>query len=96
MNKNINVLVEEILKIDERARKDDWYLIAQVIKKKNPRVSFVNLTYALEHGKDFALPSFESITRARRKAQKEGKYTDTDTLIARTEEEKEYREYYGG
>lgn len=96
MNKNINVLVEEILKNDERARKDDWYLIAQVIKKKCARASMVNLIYALEHAKDFGLPSFESITRARRKAQKEGKYTDTDTLMARVQEEKEYREYYGG
>jgi len=93
MNKNITKYVKEILQNDERAREDDWYLIAQVIKKMSYRTQTVSFLYVLEHAQTFNLPSFEAITRARRKEL--AKELDPIQDI-RENEEKEYREYYGG
>lgn len=91
--KNIEKVVEEILKKDNLARQDDCYLILEVIRK----------IYPFEVGKTFAEVmfgaknkgiSFESITRARRKLQ--NRYPELkDNKIAeiRQGEQKEYIEY---
>lgn len=91
--KNIEKIVEKILRIDELAQKDDCYLILKVIQ---------NL-YPLEVGKTFEAVmfgaknkgiSFESITRARRKLQKKyPELKDKETAEIRQAEEKEYIEY---
>lgn len=91
--KNIEKIVEKILRTDELAQKDDCYLILKVIQ---------NL-YPLEVGKTFETVmfgaknkgiSFESITRARRKLQKKyPELKDKETAEIRQAEEKEYIEY---
>lgn len=103
MNKNINKFVKEILETDERARSDDFYLIAQVVKKMSYRVNTVSFLYVLEHAKDFNLPSFEAITRARRSVQAKQRIIDgwqelidKEAQLVRELEENEYHSFYGG
>lgn len=91
--KNIERVVEEILRKDELARKDDCYLILEVIRRY----------YPFEVGKTFASVmfnakskgvSFESITRARRKIQK--KYPELkveEVAEIRDAEQEEYIKY---
>ncbi len=88
--RNLEKIVEDILKNDELARKDDCYLILQVIRR----------IYPFEVGKTFADVmfnakskgvSFESITRARRKIQKKyPELKDEETAELRDIEQKEY------
>jgi hypothetical protein len=103
MNKNINKFVKEILETDKRARVDDFYLIAQVVKRMSYRVNTVSFLYVLEHAKDFNLPSFEAITRARRSVQRKNRIEqgweeliDKEAQELRELEEHEYHNFYGG
>lgn len=87
---SLKKVVEEILQKDKLARKDDCYLILEVIRKMFP----------LEVGKTFASVmfnakskgiSFESITRVRRKIQKKyPELKDKETAELRDAEQKEY------
>ena len=91
--KNLERTVEEILRTDKLAQKDDCYLILEVIRK----------IYPFEVGKTFAQVmfdakskgiSFESITRARRKLQKKyPELKDEETAEIRDKEQQEYIEY---
>lgn len=82
--------VEDILRKDKLARKDDCYLILEVIRR----------IYPFEVGKTFANVmfnakskgiSFESITRARRKIQKKyPELKDDETAELRDAEQEEY------
>ena len=91
--KNLEKTVEEILRTDKLAQKDDCYLILEVIRK----------IYPFEVGKTFARVmfdakskgiSFESITRARRKLQKKyPELKDEETAEIRDKEQQEYIEY---
>ena len=91
--KNLEKVVEEILRKDVLARIDDCYLILEVVRK----------TYPFEVGKTFATVmfgaknkgiSFESITRARRKIQKKyPELKDEEIAEIRKNEQKEYIEY---
>jgi len=66
----VGVLVEKILRDDERARNDDKWLIYKVMRQ------YTNIFIPFE---DFAkLPAFGTITRQRRMIQnKQGKYLPT-------------------
>lgn len=67
---NVKDTVEEILKTDERSRSDDKWLIIQTLRKMGFEV-FV------PYQKLESMPSFESITRCRRKIQEQGLYLST-------------------
>lgn len=91
--KRIDKIIEDILRNDELARKDDCYLILEVIRR----------IYPFEVGKTFAQVmmgakgkgiSFESITRVRRKVQnKYPELKDKGTAEIRDKEQEEYIEY---
>lgn len=91
--KNLEKVVEEILRKSELAREDDCYLILEVVRKMFP----------LEVGKTFAKVmfnakskgiSFESITRARRKVQlKYPELKNKKISEIRNNEQQEYIEY---
>ena len=70
MNKNIKKTVYKILKEDEYAREDDWYLIQQVVIALVPGNSGTAFGTILTEMKYEGI-SFEAITRARRKVQEE-------------------------
>ena len=91
--RNLEKVVEGILRKSELAREDDCYLILEVIRE----------LYPFEVGKTFAQVmfnakgkgiSFESITRVRRQVQK--KYPELkNNKVAeiRDKEQEEYREF---
>lgn len=89
----IDKIVEEILRKDELARKDDCYLILEVVRRM----------YPFEVGKTFADVMFnakskgislESITRARRKVQQDyHELSNKKVAETRQEETQEYVDY---
>lgn len=92
--KSIEQVVYEILKEKEIAKSDDWILIGFVLKNFGVDLNLPLKVVLAEH-KKFDIPSFESITRARRKiADKYPELFNKKIVNARTQEEKKYREYY--
>lgn len=88
-------LVYDIMFEDERARRDEPYLIGQFIKRKAPRTRGMAVEYFLNNYKYFNLPPFESITRFSRDFRREYKeLIDLETKVARSENMKEYRTYF--
>ena len=94
MNKNIKKTVYKILKEDEYAREDDWYLIQQVL------MQMLNCNYGTAFGQVLQGMkvqgiSFEAITRARRKFFEEYPKLKVNKAeqARREEEEKYYLEY---
>ena len=77
--------VEEILEQDEKARNSDKWLIYQYAVSMGLDMDF----------EDFkALPSFESITRCRRKLQEQGLYlSDSQIVEKRGQREVEFEEW---
>lgn len=69
--KQIEPLVREALTNKPATRDDDFLLMFEVYKHYIGSIEFhyLSIAYVLENHRDFGLPSFESITRARRKLQ---------------------------
>jgi len=77
--------VERVLERDERARNNDKWLIIEVLRD-------MGYTIYIDYTKLDTMPAFESITRARRKFNEEGKYWASDKVLAfRDKEEYEMR-----
>ena len=88
--REVQQLVTEELKSNYSARTNDNELILGVMKRLgiNTNVPFVELV------RNRKLPSFESITRARRKVQADNpQLKDSETSDIRREREEVYREY---
>ena len=84
--KRVKHKVEFILESDERSRSDDKWLLFQYVKAQTGADIDFNLF------KD--MPSFESITRCRRKIQEEGRFLpNEETQTERCSEEWGYREF---
>lgn len=91
--KIINV-VEDCLAEDKSARNSDWILFRDVCKKLGINVESITVKEMCENSKMF--PSFESVTRARRKLQEGGLYPATEVVQkGRVVRESEYRKMYG-
>lgn len=95
MNKlyKIKNIVARVLEKHEEARKDDFVLFALVCDEMGVPCNFDMRTMLHEH-KLFGLPSWESVSRARRKIQAEYRaLTDEKTVEKRKEEEAKYLEF---
>lgn len=95
MNKlnQIKSVVARVLEKHEEARKDDFVLFALVCDEMGVPCNFDMRTMLHEH-KLFGLPSWESVSRARRKIQAEYRaLTDEKTVEKRKEEEAKYKEF---
>lgn len=95
MNKlnKIKSVVARVLEKHENARKDDFVLFAYVCDEMGVPINFDMRTMLHEH-KLFGLPSWESVSRARRKIQAEYKeLTDAKTVEKRAEEIPVYKEF---
>lgn len=64
-------IVKDVLEESKEAREDDFLLIFKVYKAINESVIYKDFRQVMRDHVEFGLPSFESITRARRKVQKE-------------------------
>ena len=98
MNKEKRGMIEntvlEILKNDIESRKDDFILISKVLEVTNPQTKDMTIGEVLLKAKELNLPSFLSITRARRKVFK--KYPELvpeDIKTIRKKEEQDYKEW---
>lgn len=91
--KKLEKTIEEILREDELARRDDCYLILETIRKIYPYEVGKKFEEVMFGAKNKGI-SFESITRARRKIQK--KYPELknqEMAEIRNEEQREYIEF---
>lgn len=98
INTNTQDTVLYILTNNIEARGDDFILIAEVYDLIRPELRGVPMDYALRHHKDYKLPSFSSIVRARRKLQVMYPDLEPEDSIKklREDEELKYREYARG
>lgn len=86
--------VRTILLENPRTRDDDMYLYSVFLAKFNlvrPDETFYEVMVS---AKSRGLPSYESITRARRKVQENEEYLRGKNRKARKEQEQKYREFY--
>lgn len=92
-------LVKDILVIDTRARDDDMYLYVQFCKQRDCKEALKMPFYVvMEHSSEFGMPSYESVSRARRKVQSECPElrASEETKAARQEYEQMYLEWARG
>lgn len=98
MKKNqllLETLVYEVLTDYPKARDDDFELVLGLYSILCPQLLEINFGSILKEHKEYSLPSFESITRARRKVQAQHKeLASQKTLRKRQELCEEYKEYY--
>ncbi len=71
---NIEKFVKDVLEQNKLARLDDHLLYVEVIYKLNPGLSINDFGYIFREYKFLGLPTFESVSRCRRKLQE--KYTN--------------------
>lgn len=67
--KNIEHNVRAVLEKYPESRGNDFVLYAMYIKENTPELATVGLIYALLEAQRLGMPSYESVTRARRKIQ---------------------------
>lgn len=95
--KKIENIVKNLLINFPKTRDDDFYLIGGVYVELLPSVKHLGFTEVIKNHSLYGLPSFESITRARRKIQAENEDLVSDKAKKlRQKEEQEYVGYYGG
>lgn len=81
-------IVENILRIYPDSRDDDFKLISLVYYNIHPETIAMNFNEIINKHKELNLPSFESITRARRKVQS----LNQDLCNKETKRKREYEE----
>ena len=88
-------VVKSTLEISKAAREDDFILVCMVYGELNGAVKYKNFEYVMQNHKELRLPSFESITRARRRLQSEYPHLNSskETQSIRASEEKRFRDY---
>lgn len=89
----IKNIVLRVLEKSTEARKDDFVLFSLVCDEMGVPSNF-DLRTMLNNHRLFGLPSWESVSRARRKIQAEQpELKDAEMAVIRADEEKEYREF---
>lgn len=89
--RDLENVVSEVLERDPSTRNDNFFLINEVYKSLGVDTNN-NMAFLLRNHLFYKLPSFESITRARRKVLEKRPYLKGNEDI-RKEMELEYREY---
>lgn len=91
--KNLEKIVEEIIRNDKLAREDDCYLILKVVEKVYPNEVGKTFADVMFNAKLKGI-NFESITRARRKLQeKYPELKEAEITQIRDKEQEAYIEY---
>lgn len=85
-------IIEEILRNNPAARKDDFILVLEVYKRKISPNTPISL--ALENHKELGLTPFASIIRVRRMLQqRDPSLCDAPTVAIRSGAEADYKDY---
>ena len=101
--KEVELMVWEALRDSPKCRNSDFFLVLHVMKRTGQHITAYDnlltrqkrIEWTITDWND--LPSFESITRARRKIQAGGQFLPTDLEVCRQRRinEQRIREYYG-
>lgn len=91
----VEAIVKKVLTKHPEARDDDFLLVFRAYKKMNPSIKGMYFWHVMRNHKELGLPSFESITRARRKLQSNFPELKSSSKAAeiRAEEYMEYIDY---
>lgn len=91
--KKYTPIVKEILKVSERARKDDNYLWMLVLEGNGFKTTEESVFDLLTKVQESNLPSLGTISRIRRKVQEENEELKADrhTILVRQELEREWK-----
>ena len=91
-------IVHRVLVKSSLARDDNFILVNMVYDELNPSTGAKTFDYVMRNHKWLSLPSFESVTRARRKLQAEYPQLkgSKQTQVARKKEEHEFIDYSRG
>lgn len=93
LNKVDNI-VRHVLIHNPKSRENDFILIGCVYYKLGIDIKNKTMFQILTEGKSNKYPIFESVTRARRKLQREyPELSNATTVIARDREQEIYKEY---
>lgn len=87
--------VKEIMELRPETRDDDFKLYAIFVYKTVGLAAKERFYDVMYKHNEYNLPSYESVTRARRKVQENEPRLRGTKRAARLEMEEEYREYYG-
>lgn len=86
-------IVENVLAENEMARNDDFFLFYQVCLKLGINMNKITARDLFVSHNTLDVPSYESVSRCRRKLQAEGKYLAKDKIKTfRNTLENQYRE----
>lgn len=86
--------VESAMLVYPDTRANDFELVFRVYEQIKPDVAYTNFGKLMRKSWEYGLPSFESITRARRKIlAKYPELRDEKATEIRLKEQKEYLEY---
>ena len=88
--------VKKILQDYPDTRDDDMILYGTIIAQNTAVSHYTRLLEALHNHKEYNLPSYESVTRARRKVQEKEESLRGHRYDKRKQLEEEYREHYRG
>lgn len=95
VDKGVLDATKYVLTYYPNTRSDDGLLVSKVMEKLNPSVKGLKFNFVLENRKALGLPSFETVTRARRKLQeKYPRYKAADDVAnARAVLEEEFKAF---
>lgn len=87
-------IVKPILEESEDSRNDDYYLYCKVLESTNPEAMKHSLFSCLMRHKELGLPSYESVSRVRRRLQAKYPHLESErTRKRRMKETEAYIEY---
>lgn len=93
---NLEPLVLNALVNDDRCKKDDFILYLSVIEQMGIDTN-ITINSVLKNHKNFNLPSFESVSRCRRKLQERDVSLKSDEAVRiREKERREFEDYAMG
>lgn len=95
MKDNYYNAVKAILLENSATRDDDMLLYAAFCAKHNLVAPYKTFYEVMANAKKWGLPSYESITRARRKVQEMEEYLGGERRKERQDRAEELRDYYG-
>lgn len=93
--KTLKTIVRNVLILNTKTRSDDFILIGEVIKNLGI-TGLITLNQLIEHHSELEIPSFESITRARRAIQEKEPWLQAPLEVQqeRAMEEEQAREMF--
>lgn len=94
--KDYLAIVEDVMKKHADARDDDFRLYGWVCKRMCPQIMNLQFKQVLWQNAELGLPSYETITRARRKVQEINPSLRGKKYKKRQEKQTDYIERFGG